>query len=110
MTRGEFAAGARVMSAAQSGECRPVALRKEGDDRLVIDWSDGHRSSYSWQHLRKNCPCASCRDLHPKQADPFHVLTAKEAAAPKELRPTAFAPIGHYAYKITWNDGHDTGI
>jgi DUF971 family protein len=19
-------------------------------------------------------------------------------------------PVGHYAYKITWNDGHDTGI
>ena len=26
------------------------------------------------------------------------------------LAPVAMTPIGHYAYKITWSDGHDTGI
>ena len=26
------------------------------------------------------------------------------------LAPVAMAPVGHYAYKIAWNDGHDTGI
>ena len=26
------------------------------------------------------------------------------------LAPVSVTPIGHYAYKITWNDGHDSGI
>ena len=25
-------------------------------------------------------------------------------------RPAAMAPVGYYAYKIVWNDGHDAGI
>jgi DUF971 family protein len=26
------------------------------------------------------------------------------------LKPVAIVPVGHYAYKITWSDGHDAGI
>jgi DUF971 family protein len=24
--------------------------------------------------------------------------------------PTSLVPVGHYAYRIVWNDGHDSGI
>ena len=89
---------------------RPLALRKDGDDRLIIDWSDGHQGQYAWKHLRDRCPCASCRDEGLRPPDPFHILSAKELAPKPPLKPTAITPIGHYAYKITWNDGHDTGI
>ena len=34
----------------------------------------------------------------------------QEAAAHGPLQPVALTPIGYYAYKITWNDGHDTGL
>jgi DUF971 family protein len=88
----------------------PVALAKEGDDRLVIDWTDGHRSVYRWTHLRSHCPCASCREQQQLPPDPFRILSAKELAPRPPLAPVAVTPIGHYAYKITWNDGHDTGI
>ena len=98
------------MSAAHSELLRPVALSKEGDDRLVIQWNDGHRSVYAWKHLRNNCPCAGCREEKSQPPDPFHVLTAKELAPRPPLAPLAVTPVGHYAYKITWNDGHDTGI
>jgi len=37
------------------------------------------------------------------------VLSAREVAA-GELVPVAMRPVGHYAYQITWNDGHDAGI
>jgi len=88
---------------------RPVSLRKEGDDRLVVEWSDGHASVYLWSHLRVHCPCATCREERLKPPDPFRVLTPQQAAA-GPLRPVAVTPVGHYAYKITWNDGHDAGI
>jgi DUF971 family protein len=98
------------MSVSQPGPLLPVALSKEGTDRLVIEWNDGHRSVYSWQHLRKNCPCASCREEHNKPPDPFRILKPSELAPRPPLAPLTFTPVGYYAYKIIWNDGHDTGI
>lgn len=88
----------------------PVTLRKEGNDRLIIEWNDGHRSVYAWQHLRDNCPCASCRGEHEQPPDPFRILKPHELLPRPPLAPLAMTSVGHYAYKITWNDGHDTGI
>lgn len=98
------------MSAAPSESLRPLALRKEGDDRLAIDWSDGHHSLYSWKHLRDNCPCAGCKEEGGKPPDPFRLLTPAELAPKPPLAPVAFQPVGYYAYRIVWNDGHDTGL
>lgn len=88
----------------------PTRLARDGNDKLLIDWSDGHRSSYSWQHLREKCPCASCRDDEEKPADPFRILTPAELEPKPPLAPVAIEPVGYYAYKIAWNDGHNTGI
>ena len=95
------------MSAPGPGPLMPVALGKEGDGRLAIQWNDGHRSAYAWDHLRKHCPCAACREERQLPPDPFRVLKPGELAP---LRPLRMEPVGRYAYKITWNDGHDTGI
>ena len=84
-----------------------MALRKEGEDRLVIDWSDGLRTTYTWRHLRDNCPCAGCREEHLAPPDPFRILKASELVP---LKPVSINPVGHYAYKIAWSDGHDTGL
>jgi len=98
------------MSAPRRETLQPVSIRKEADDRLAIQWSDDHLSVYTWKHLRDHCPCATCREEKVKPADPFHILTAAELAPKPPLAPTAMSPVGYYAYKITWNDGHDTGI
>jgi DUF971 family protein len=86
---------------------RPLALRKEGEDLLVIDWSDGLRTSYTWQHLRSHCPCAGCREERLQPPDPLRILKPSELIP---LKPLSITPIGHYAYKITWSDGHDAGL
>ena len=98
------------MPAAQPEPLRPVALEKEGSDRLVIRWNDGHRSVYTWKHLRENCPCAGCRGEFGQPPDPFRILTPSELAPKPPLAPLEMSPVGHYAYKIRWNDGHDTGL
>jgi DUF971 family protein len=95
------------MSTPGSAALFPVALGKEGEDRLVIQWNDGHRSVYAWQHLRDHCPCASCREERDKPPDPFHILKPSELVP---LKPVALEPVGRYAYKIVWSDGHDTGL
>jgi DUF971 family protein len=86
---------------------RPTALSKDGDERLVIQWDDGHRGVYAWQHLRDNCPCAGCREERSQPPNPLRILKPSELLP---LRPVSIAPVGYYAYKITWSDGHDTGL
>lgn len=74
---------------------------------LIIEWSDGIISQTSITKLRKECPCASCREENDKPSDPFRVLKPIEL---EPLRLIKMNPVGRYAYKITWSDGHDTGI
>jgi DUF971 family protein len=85
----------------------PLALRKEGSDHLVIEWSDGCVARLTWKQLRDACPCAGCREERQKPADPFRILKPTELAP---LAPVSMPRIGRYAYKIVWSDGHDTGI
>ncbi len=95
------------MSATGPDSVRPLSLKREGAEQLVIEWSDGHRGIYAWKHLRDNCPCAGCREERLQPPDPFRILKPNELVP---LAPAGVTPIGHYAYKITWSDGHDTGI
>src|SRR5262249_28430379 len=88
----------------------PLALHKEGDDRLVIQWNDGHHSIYTWQHLRKHCPCAACREERLRPPELFPILKAADLTPLPPLAAVSMPPIGRYGYKIIWNDGHDTGI
>ncbi len=91
------------------GPLRPVVIRREGDDRLYIEWSDGKRGAATWDSLRAQCPCATCREEHAKPPDPFRILSPQDLTAGPP-RPSGMIPIGRYAYKIVWNDGHDAGI
>ncbi len=81
---------------------------------IEIDWKDGHHSSYTVEYLRDWCPCASCTGAHgtePRRkthqsetpASPFQMFKPKE-------RMVNIEPIGSYALRITWADGHNTGI
>jgi DUF971 family protein len=96
-----------LMPAPAPGPLLPVALGKDGPDRLFIEWSDGHRSLYAWTHLRAHCPCATCREEREKPPDPLRVLKPSEL---QPLRPVGMPAVGRYAYKIVWSDGHDSGI
>jgi len=81
----------------------PAAIRNYNHDgRLEIDWSDGHQSHYSHESLRVNCPCADCCGHTPEQAKN---IVGKEA-----VRITRIEPVGNYAIKIAFDDGHETGL
>ncbi len=95
------------MNEPETAPLKPLSLSREGEDRLVILWNDGHRSVYTWSHLRKSCPCAGCREERAQPPDPFRVLKPSEL---QPLKPVSITPTGLYAYKIVWSDGHDSGI
>jgi len=80
---------------------------------IKIDWKDGLHSEYGLKHLRDNCPCANCTGAHG--TPPLQEQQAEEAKNPFQmytpaLRIEEVEPVGGYALKIRWSDGHDTGI
>lgn len=82
----------------------PTDIRQSGPDQLSIAWAGGGESTYRVRDLRIACPCASCVDENTgiRRLDPARV--------PADVRPVNIVSIGNYAIKITWTDGHDTGI
>jgi DUF971 family protein len=80
-----------------------ITLRQ--GEALEILWSDGHLSRYPLPELRRKCPCATCKVDQEK--GPLRVL---KEPAPDRLEALEVAPVGHYALRIAWNDGHQSGI
>ena len=86
---------------------------------MHIDWADGHRSEFKLAYLRDECPCATCTGAHgtvPQKtnyaaesedgidpANPFKMYTPK-------LKMLKVEPVGNYAVRIDWSDGHNSGI
>lgn len=85
----------------------PKRIHLSRNEELNIEWADGFTSRISISKLRKGCPCATCREENEKPSDPFRVLKPKEM---EPLRLIKMDPVGRYGYKITWSDGHDSGI
>ncbi len=85
-----------------------------GGTGLAIDWKDGHRSAWSFAFLRDACPCATCHEareadgLEPGERKPQVAQILPMYVAP--ARPLSAEPIGRYAIKFKWNDGHESGI
>ncbi len=87
---------------------RTITVHKELQT-LDILWKDGHRSSWPLDGLRKSCPCAGCSGGHAEMGkipDP-EIFRAPPERRWEEVRVSA---VGSYAIKITWDDGHDSGI
>lgn len=80
---------------------------------IKIDWKDGHHSDYPLGYLRDECPCATCTGAHGTEPQ-----KSSYASKPAELFPmykaalkmVAVEPVGNYAVRIEWSDGHNTGI
>jgi DUF971 family protein len=76
---------------------------------IKIDWKDGHHSEYGLVYLRDRCPCAACTGAHgtpprqPESANPFPMFTPT-------LKMLGAEPVGNYAVRINWSDGHNSGI
>ncbi|MBZ0160863.1 DUF971 domain-containing protein [Candidatus Methylomirabilis sp.] len=78
---------------------------------LIITWRDGHRSVYSFDNLRRDCPCASCNDARNKRLDAGNLLVLSgPIVMPGDVQITDYRPVGWYALNFTWSDRHDTGI
>ena len=91
-----------------------VRVKKTEGTGVEIDWKDGHRSQWSFSWLRNACPCATCHEERgsagrlpgESKPKPQSLLVLYEAPAV----PLEVTPVGKYALKFKWSDGHESGI
>ena len=81
---------------------------------VEIEWKDGHLSEYTFPFLRNACPCALCDEERTKSGrHPGEEARPKPGELPIfKAQPKALSaePVGKYALKFKWNDGHELGI
>lgn len=91
-----------------------VRVRKSEGAGVEIDWRDGHASSWTFQWLRDACPCATCHEEREQSGRAPGVPKPKpQSLLPmyqEPSRPVEVTPVGKYALKFKWNDGHEAGI
>ena len=81
----------------------PTEIRLRKNSRLlVISFDDGSEYSLSFEYLRVHSPSAEVAGHGPGQET---LQTGKENVA-----ITAIDPIGHYAVRLVFDDGHDSGL
>ena len=82
----------------------PGEISQPNANQLQIIWNDGHKSLYLARQLRLACQCAVCVDEN----------SGKPRLKQDSVRPDIFLlssePVGQYALRFLWSDGHSTGI
>jgi DUF971 family protein len=69
---------------------------------LDVSFDDGSEFSYTFEYLRVHSPSAEVVGHGPGQET---LQTGKE-----NVRITSIDPVGHYAVRLVFDDGHDTGL
>jgi len=83
----------------------PTTIRAiRQDNCFELQWPGGPLCRVPFHQLRCECPCATCIDEFTgrKLLDP--------ATVSADVAPTQLSYVGNYALKITWSDGHATGL
>lgn len=81
----------------------PVEIRLRKASRLlVVAFEDGSEFHFTFEYLRVHSPSAEVQGHGPGQET---LQTGKE-----NVVITSVEPIGHYAVKLVFDDGHDTGL
>lgn len=89
-------------------ELKPKKISRPDSTKLSILWNDGLESTLVLSVLRDNCPCAQCTtgDKGKSKLNKLVENSLREFKYNlKELKP-----VGNYAVKPVWGDGHEIGI
>jgi ATP-binding protein involved in chromosome partitioning len=68
-------------------------------------FGDGHECFFANNDLRRECPCATCRDYRDRGQDAW-----PRPDSPPEARIENAELVGGWGISFAWNDGHATGI
>lgn len=89
------------MSTAQGDRNVAVEVRApRGARTMEIVFEDGHVGVYPHEILRGYCPCAQCQG----HSGPIEFVPGGD------LELSDLSEVGNYALRLTWGDGHSTGL
>ena len=92
------------MDGAATDHPEPAEITRPSQTEVRIRWKDGHESLYTGRALRVACGCAHCVDeMSGKKR-------LREESITRDVYPLAIEPVGRYALRFRWSDGHSTGI
>lgn len=81
----------------------PTELRRSADKtQLHVTWDNGSQTTLTAATLRTESPSAEVQGHHPSEK--------KTVVPPANLTITNLEPVGNYAVRITFSDGHRTGL
>src|SRR5580700_8440800 len=84
-------------------DMRATEIRLRARSRVIeVSFDDGSRFELPFEYLRVHSPSAEVRG---HGADEGVLVVGKE-----NVRVTAVEPIGQYAVRLIFDDGHDTGL
>lgn len=87
----------------------PEHLDLKRNEALTVRWSDGRVSVYPVAYLRRMSPSAEAQQQREAlAANPLTVLPSSDSEGP--LRADRIEPIGRYAVRLVFSDGHHTGL
>lgn len=82
----------------------PHAITRRHDG-ILVEWdSVGHQALFGARALRLACPCAGC--VEEMTGRPL----LDPASVPAGVHPVQLALVGTYGLRVSWSDGHGTGI
>lgn len=86
----------------------PVHLDLKRDEALTVRWSDRRVSVYPVAYLRRMSPSADAQQTREELArNPLAVVSAGGGGP---LRIDRIEPVGRYAVRLVFSDGHHTGL
>jgi DUF971 family protein len=88
----------------------PLSVAIDAQGRLEIVWEDGVTQRLDVARLRRQCPCARCRESRQAAAVESNPLRQLPAHENPDVRIVAMQPTGRYAYNIHFSDNHSSGI
>ncbi|MET0259076.1 MAG: DUF971 domain-containing protein [Methylobacterium sp.] len=81
----------------------PTDIRVSPDRRLLkLRWAEGEQDELTAELLRVRSPSAEVQGHSPDQR---RTVGGKRDVAIADIRP-----VGHYAIRIVFDDGHDSGL
>jgi len=86
---------------AQTLQPTEIRLNQE-KDALRVDFEDGEQFTFSAEFLRVNSPSAEVKGHSEKER--------KTVGGKRGVKIFAVEPTGNYAVRLTFSDGHSTGI
>tara|TARA_B100000029_G_scaffold413929_1_gene417152 strand:+ start:64 stop:387 length:324 start_codon:yes stop_codon:yes gene_type:complete len=88
----------------------PAHLHLDQEKGLTVTWQDGTTDHYPVPHLRRFSPSAEARQTRASlESNPLAVLPASESSTGPLLAEN-IEHVGTYAVRITFSDGHRTGL